>query len=223
MSATVLSVLLTFALITVAGGAFAHNLQHRTWIRQQRFSSQEKRIAELKAIFAELDLTLSRRLYRTRRLLYALRRYSEARLASALEQYDIALGEWNEKRNSYQVRLVRVVNVSLAQDFEHDLSRRFIRIGAHLEKVARSAIATKAAPTEAQLLTDLEIALDELSRSVYVFLRTIYITLQTEQDDLYKVDRFQRIPESEQELAFVSTWFLFKSLFIPPPQLSEES
>jgi len=98
MSATIVSILFTFILITVLGGIFARDLQHRTWIRQQQFTSQEKRIAELKSIFVDLDATLSRRLYRTRRLLYALRRYSEARLTLALQQYDVACTRFRRHR-----------------------------------------------------------------------------------------------------------------------------
>src|SRR5436853_730772 len=109
MSNTVLSVLLTFALATVLGSIIAYTLQHRNWIRQQQIGIQEKRIADLRAIFSELDATLSRRLYWTRRLLYAVRRYDEERLAHAVLEYDKAITEWNEKRSSFLIRLFALV------------------------------------------------------------------------------------------------------------------
>lgn len=219
---TFIQIVISFVLVTLIGGIFANRLQHRNWIRQQKISSREKLIAELKALFVELDGLMSRRLYRTRRLLYASRRFDEKRFKTALKRYDEAINEWNEKRNSFQIRLVRVVSNELAQDFEHDLSHKFISIGLRLERVTRAVTNDhKSAPGD--LLTDLEIELQLLSRSVYEFLRSIYIRLQKEQTELYTIDRSLRIPSNDDELASVSTWFLFKSLFIPVPHTREES
>src|SRR5207302_954996 len=111
------------------------------------------------------------------RLLYALRRYDEKKLKSALKNYDSIVTDWNEKRNSFQIRLVRVVSVPLAQEFEHDLSRRFINLGGQLERLTRQALAGRKGGSALDQLTTLESELDWLSRSVFEFLRTIYIRL----------------------------------------------
>jgi hypothetical protein len=223
MTATVFSVLLSFVLVTVIGGVFAQRLQHRNWIRQQHIASQDKLITELKSIFVELDNLMSRRVYRTRRLLYALRRFDTERLSVALKNYDAVISEWNEKRNSFQIRLVRVVSVPFAQDFEHDLSRRFIRIGSRLERLTREAFAGNRNANVPLILTDLEMELDWLSRSVFEFLRAIYIRLQAEQEKLYLIDISRRIPDDPDELGSVSTWFLIKSLFVPAAVSPKES
>jgi hypothetical protein len=160
---SVANTLVSFLLITLVGAFLASNLQHRNWIRQQQISSREKLIAELKSIFVELDNLMSRRLYKTRRLLYALRRFEERKFDEALKAYNDTINDWNEKRNSFQIRLVRVVNVPLAQDFEHDLSRRFIRIGSQLERLARNIKGGRKV-SEGDLLTKLEIELDLLDR-----------------------------------------------------------
>jgi hypothetical protein len=221
MANTFASVLLNLLLITLVGGIFVHRLQHRNWIRQQRIGSQEKLIIELKVLFAELDALLSKRLYRERRLLWALRRANEEGLKTALAQYDEVIQDWNEKRNSFQIRLVRVVSVSLAQEFEDHISRKLISIGGELERQTRNALTNNRKRGWQNSLTDLEIELKTLSRSVYEFLRTIYARLQREQDELYAVDKFQRMPQTEHELGYVSSWFLLKTLFIPLPQSRE--
>lgn len=221
-AASFTQIIISFLLVTIVGGIFANRLQHRNWIRQQQISSQEKLIAELKSIFIELDGLMSRRIYRTRRLLYGLRRYEEKKLKSTLKRYDEVINDWNEKRNSFQIRLVRVVSTSLAQEFEHDLSRRFIRIGLQLERVARRAL-TEQRSVAGDLLTELELELDSLSRSIYEYLRSIYIRLQQEQTELYTIDKSSKIPKTEDNLASVSTWFLFKALFVPAPVAREET
>jgi hypothetical protein len=223
MVTTIVSVFISFVLVTVIGGLFAQGLQHRNWIRQQHIAAKDRRITELKAIFSELDALLSKRLYKTRRLLYSLRRISSGSLQDRLKDYDATLSEWNEKRNSFQIRLVRVISVSLAQQFEHDLSRRFVNIGQSLERLVRAESSDSLPPSFYSTLTSLETELDLLSRSVYEFLRAIYIHLQTEQDQLFYIDNYNKVPETEEELDNVSTWYLFKSLFIPPPILRKES
>jgi len=217
------AILLSFLLVTVVGGIWAQRLQHQNWIRQQHISSQDRRIAELKMIFIEFDSLLSRRLYRTRRLLYSLRRGQLETIDARLKDYDVIVCEWNDKRNSLQIRLVRVISVPLAQQFEHDLSRRFVSIGSQLERLTRAALANTSADRARPRLTALEQELNSLSRSVYEFSREIYKSLQTEQDQLLYIDKHNRIPDSESELESISTWYLFKTLFVPPPKLNEET
>lgn len=223
MTATFWSILLSFLLVTIIGGLFAQRLQHRNWIRQQYISQQEKLIAELKSIFVELDALLSRRLYRTRRLLYALRRPDAKKIKSAVREYDKVITEWNEKRNSFQIRLVRVIDVSLAQDFEHQLSHEFVRIGLKLERMVRTFANDQLPKNFRDTLTELEVELEFLSRSIYEFMREIYKALQKEQQELFYVDQFNNIPDDGGKLDHISTWFLFKSLFVPPPKRTEES
>jgi hypothetical protein len=222
MSGTLWSVVLSFVLVTIIGSIFAHNLQFQNWIRQQQVSNHEKRIADLTAIFFDLDATLNKRLYWTRRLLYALRRYDEVRLANVLAKYDEAITEWNERRNSFQIRLAGVVGVASWQEFEHFLARRYVEIGSELEKFVRHSKNSKAAPTDSRRLNELEKELNSFSHSVYEFVRTIYRAVQNEEKAFNTIARAKRLPNNIEELAFVSTWFLFKSLFVPPRVSGEE-
>jgi hypothetical protein len=217
------AILLSFLLITVVGGILAQRLQHQNWIRQQHISSQDRRIEELKTIFVEFDSLLSRRLYRARRLLYSLRRGHPEAINTRLKDYDAIVCEWNDKRNSLQIRLVRVISVSLAQQFEHDLSRRFVSIGSQLERLTRATLENTAIARGRSRLTELEQQLNSLSRAVYEFSREIYKSLQLEQDQLLYIDKHRRIPQLESELESVSTWYLFKALFIPPTKFGEET
>lgn len=223
MTPTLLSVFGSFVLVTIIGGIFVQSLQHRNWIRQQHITNQDKLISELKSIFIELDNLLSRRLYRTRRLLYALRRKDSEKIKTSLQDYDAVLCEWNDKRNSFQIRLVRVISVALANNFEHELSRRFVRIGSQLERLTRSVSVNDLPAGFHDTLSKLEIQLDLLSRSIYEFLREIYKRLQAEQQALYYIDRFIKVPENIDEIDHISSWYLFKALFVPPTERTEES
>jgi len=222
MSNTVLSVFLSFALATVLGSFIAYSLQHRNWIRQQEVSNHEKKTADLQAIFFDLDATFSKRLYWTRRLLYSVRRYEETRLIHAIAEYDKAITDWNEKRNSFQIRLAAIVGVASWQKFEHSIARSYVEIGAELEAFSRRTLATKSEPKDKHRLNEIEHQLNTLSHTVYDFTRTIYNAIQTTEIQFYSLARQKRLPENEDELSFVSTWFLFKSLFIPVRKLGEE-
>lgn len=222
MSNTIISVILSFTFATVLGSLIAYNLQHRNWIRQQQVSTHEKKIADLGAIFTDLDTTFSRRLYWTRRLLYATRRFNEERLIHAINEYDKAISEWNEKRNSFQIRLAAIVGVSAWQEFEHSIAQQYVELGAELERFAREARIKKSAPAERQRLNELEKGLDSLSHTIYNFTRTIYLAIQNAEQDFYSLARQKRLPKNDDELSFVSTWFLLKSLFIPIGKFGEE-
>ncbi len=216
------SIILSFVLVTVIGGIYAQRLQHKNWLRQQNINIQDRRISELNLLFIDLDNLLSRRLYKTRRLLYAIRRSQTIEIKDRLKDYDSVLNEWNEKRNSFQIRLVRVISVALADNFEQLLSQRFVHIGGQLERLTRANFQNKLPSNFRDTLTVLEDELDILSRTVYEFLREVYIRLQFEQDRLYKLDNDNKMPASIRDLDQVSTWYLFKSLFIPPPKPLKE-
>jgi hypothetical protein len=208
------TVLLSFVLLTLVGGAFAYRLQHANWLRQQKIESRERLVAELRTIFVDLDLMLSRRLFRTRRLLYALRQGNSERISKCLGEYDEVVCDWNERRNSFQVRLVRVISQELARQFEFDLSSTFVGVGSVLERLVRTSCQRKLNRPERERLTELEGELDLLSRSVYEFVRTIYIHLQDAQGAAFSHD--QRLPEDDADLGSASIWFLLRSLFVPP-------
>lgn len=223
MLMTIVSAMASFVLITIIGGLFAQTLQYRNWARQQFASSQDKMVAELKALFVELDSLLSRRVFRSRRLLYALRRDSgdKEKLEQYISEYNSVVVDWNEKRNSLQIRLVRVINVSLATDFEHDLSRRFVQIGSRLERLARAALKDALPKGFRDTLTTLEGELDLLNRSVYEFSRELYRRLQLEQARVFYINQFDKIPTSPEELDRISTWYLLKALFVPVAKQTE--
>jgi hypothetical protein len=223
MIATLISILFSFVLLSIIGTTFAQRLQHKNWLRQQNISIQDRRISDLNVLFIDLDNLLSRRLYKTRRLLYALRRSQTIEIKDRLNDYDSVLTEWNEKRNSFQIRLVRVISVELANHFEHLLSQRFVHIGSRLERLTRAYLQNQLPNNFRETLTTLEDELDVLSRTVYEFLREIYINLQAEQERLYKLDSDNKIPTTAGDLDQVSAWYLFKSLFVPPSKSFKES
>ncbi len=222
MTLTVISALASFFLVTVVGGLFAQSLQYRAWSRQQFLNNQDKIITELKTIFVEFDLLLSKRIFRTRRILYALRRGDPEKIRQSLVDYDGVVTEWNDKRNSLQIRLVRVISTRFSEDFEHDLSPKFVGLGAQLEQLAKAADNNSLPRNFKATLSRIEGQLNLLNRSSYEFSRELYKSLQNEQARLYHINKFDRIPETVEELDRISTWFLIKALFVPVSQLSKE-
>jgi hypothetical protein len=180
-------------------------------------------MAALTEVLLDLDTTLNKRLYWTRRLLYGLRRSDNDYLGNAVRKYDEAITLWNERRNSFQIRLAGLIGTSAWQEFEHDLAPELLRIGAELERSVRALHFPGGSWPERQYLNETEQRLNVLSHSIYAFSRSIYNRIQRKEASFYSLVRSKRLPANDDELDSVSTWFLLKSLFIPIGMTREES
>lgn len=132
-----LAIVLGFALTTVAGGWWASRLQQRSWDRQndvRLIESERLRAAE---VSEELSRLLDKRLYRMRRLFWAIQDFGQTQLAvkaldERLADYNDVLYEWNDRLN-LNLALIGTYFGPAAREYLLFSYERFRAAGAQLE------------------------------------------------------------------------------------------
>src|SRR5919197_433158 len=167
MLTTIASIVVTFIFTGVIGNLLLQKWQHRTWVNQQQFFGEEKHYFALTALWEELMNLASRRLWRMRRLLFAISDGDNAKIQQRLSEYDAVLSEWNEKFHSMSVRLTLYASRHLNEALEHELQQSFLIAGMHLEQLAKARRATGSA--DRKLLAEVRRQLNNLSAQISRF------------------------------------------------------
>lgn len=100
----IVAIVVGFALTTVAGGWWAAHLQQRSWRNQNDVRLMEAERQRAAQVCGELSQLLDKRLYRMRRLYWAVQDHmrsgtAEGILDRRLKEYDEVLYEWNDTLN----------------------------------------------------------------------------------------------------------------------------
>src|SRR5215469_5497440 len=93
-----------FVLTTVLGGLLGSWLQQRTWNRQNEVQLRQDELRRADDVCHSVSTLLDKRLYRMRRLYFALASDPELpersdRVETCLKEYDAVLYEWNDSLN----------------------------------------------------------------------------------------------------------------------------
>jgi hypothetical protein len=132
-----------FILTTVAGGWWASRLQQRSWDRQFEVRLQEDELRRAAEVYDDLARLLDKRLYRMRRLYWAVAELRSGvevsdRLDSSLHDYNEVLYEWNDRLNA-NLALIGSHFGSAPREYLFDLYEDFRRLGRSLESLVTSA------------------------------------------------------------------------------------
>jgi hypothetical protein len=206
----IVSVVLAFVLTGLVGNALVQRWQHRSWVRQQQFLGIEKEYFALMELSTELANTISRRLYKTRRLLWAVRSLSDELMEDRLKEYDTALVEWNESLSAYYVRLTIYATYAGRYDLDGRIHQPFQTIGSQLETMVRER-RQGTHPARADMFR-IERSLNSLQAETLNFSRDV---LKRVEETRQKVYFGNKIPYSRENLKKFSTWQLIKALFVP--------
>jgi hypothetical protein len=138
----VISIVAGFVLTTIAGGWWASRLQQRSWNRQNELRLVEDGLSRAAAVCDELSRLLDKRLYRMRRLFWAVAAVQRGdpateRLDSSLQEYDEVLYEWNDRLNA-NLALLGTHFGTAARQYLFDLYEDFRRVGRELEAAVTS-------------------------------------------------------------------------------------
>lgn len=131
-----------FILTSVVGGWWAARLQQRSWDRQNDLRLREAERERAAGVSQDLSALLDRRLYRMRRLYWAVEGYQTGSvtkevLDARLSDYNDVLYEWNEKLNVNLALLGSYFGTS-AREYLYILYEHFRMVGAKLEKAVRT-------------------------------------------------------------------------------------
>lgn len=119
------------------GGFFAHYFQTRAWANQRETANRDLERSHAGSFYEELSSRLDRRLYRMKRLNWALRGVDGVegrdRLESAVDAYDAVLAEWNESINSTFARCEIFFGVRVRSLLEDSVYEEFAAAGRVLD------------------------------------------------------------------------------------------
>lgn len=208
MFANIIPVIVTFILTGIVGNRLVNLWQHRNWLNQQKFLSIEKEYTALNELFDELTTLSGKRLYRMRRFLVATLHDDEKTLEDRRKEYDEALTAWNDKLNSFFIRLTFYARYDMALRLERIIQANFTLAGSRIEALARkrkennSVLKHEIAPVEKQL--------NNIQGLLFEFNRDIMRYIKQKREETYTGVTVELTSET---IELFPTWVLFKSLF----------
>lgn len=115
------------------GGLFAHYFQSRAWANQRATTNRDQKRGQAIAFYEELSSRLDRRLYRMKRVIWALRGHQQeggrGRLDEAIDAYEDVLAEWNESINSTLARCEIYFGAEVRNVLENRIHEDFAAAG----------------------------------------------------------------------------------------------
>ena len=205
----IVAVILGFILTGLIGNRVVQQWQHRGWLRQQQFLGREKEYLALRDLSTELSTEIGRRIYQTRRLLWAIRSMPDASIDDRLKSYDESLTRWNENLGNYYVRLTLYASYYDTTDLERRIHDPFQAVGAELEAMVR--VRRRGKQPDAAKIAKIDRRLNDLQGEIFVFNRDLLRIVENLRERIY----FGRtVKYSKENLAVFSTWQLIKALFV---------
>jgi hypothetical protein len=137
----IISIALGFVLTTIVGGWWAARLQQRSWERQNDLRLKDDENKRAAAACQELTRLLDKRLYRMRRLHWAIAAYNhdtggEDVLKARLKDYNDVLYEWNDQLN-LNLAILGSYFGTAARQYLYGVYEQFRTVGARLEAIIR--------------------------------------------------------------------------------------
>lgn len=165
---------LGFLLTTICGGLLGFLFQRRHARHQWLLSRWEKELEEAQTVFGEVSRLFDRRLYRTKRLLWALNRPDVRQ--QRRDEYTTIVTEWNDNIN--RILALMAINFSdeLRNEVDYKIGNEFVQIGRLLE----SSLGGK--PIDEKKLED---RINKLAGRVYGFNLSLLKEIKKRKQTLY--------------------------------------
>jgi hypothetical protein len=158
-----------FVLTTVLGGLLGSWLQQRTWNRQNEVQLRQDELRRADDVCHSVSTLLDKRLYRMRRLYFALASDPELpersdRVETSLKEYDTVLYEWNDSLNLNLALMGTYFGEGARNWLDFKLYEQFKLVGAELEDYYRMSV--RDGPGE-RILAGIKADLESLGNEVY--------------------------------------------------------
>lgn len=205
----IIAVIIGFILSGLIGNALLQQWQHRSWMRQQKFLGAEKEYQALVELSNEVSSTLSRRIYKSRRLLWAVRSLSDDYVEDRLREYDSSLVEWNEKLTSMYVRLTIYADYYDRWELDSYFQEPLQQVGIKLEAAVRARRSGKT-PNYSDLY-EAEKSLEHIHARSLNFTRGLLKQVVEVRENIYDG---RALAYTASNLEKYSTWELIHALFV---------
>jgi hypothetical protein len=210
LATAIITSLVSFILVSVAGTYLGQTWQRAAWAKQQTFLGREKEYEALKTLTEEIATLCSRRLYASRQVLVAVRDESTDRFEQSVTQYAEVVREWNTKLQSFYVRLTFYASCNpYVYVLENYIHKRFYALGIQLEKSIRRRriLAIKLDPQAA-----MEMSLNNLEGQLFRFNRDLIKLVERRRQEIYYG---VKIPYDAYNFRQLSTFELLQLIFKP--------
>ena len=171
-----LPIFVGFLLTTVLGGLLGTYLQQRSWSHQFQAQNDARDLERATEVFEEVSRLLDRRLYRMRRLYWALSAETESSTRGQAEvrmaDYVSVVYEWNDGINRILALLERYFGSGVRDRFDNDIGRQVRHLGEALQVLWNSLGDGRKGsswrdPSEGVSVDDLNPRFDRLANSIY--------------------------------------------------------
>lgn len=202
--------------ILVAAMAARH-WQHRNWVAQQRVIDHEKTYSELKQLFTEFLELANKRVFRSKRLLWALKSTNKSKIDEERLLYDGVVQDWNIATLSFKIRFIRILpnGTHIDAEINDTITIPFVEIGRALERRIRaidSDLVFKQLADSDFVKISGDIA--KIESSIFTISRGVYKTLQELNADRLDVDGLSQELLDQRRYMDVPVSYLIRALFI---------
>lgn len=159
-------------LLAIAGAAVGAWLQHGSWVQQNWDKLRSERKASALVVVQRASELFDRRLYRQRRLLWAVRGGDPPQIERELEEYRSAVFAWMDNLGRTKAELWASFDRWTATSFERELHDPLAEIGRRIERALRTGHGT--------MLSAEERDLNRLGRDGYEFMQRLLERIQDE-------------------------------------------
>lgn len=129
---------LGFLLTTLVGGSLTYWYQKLAWDRDDLSKKKQEELSRAGAVFDDVSRLLDKRLYRLRKLEWAIEEGSSpSELISLRKQYQAVVSDWNENLNRNLALTDRYFGPELRQELEGSITEGFRNLHSELTKVLR--------------------------------------------------------------------------------------
>ena len=203
---SIVSVVVGAILTGIVGNMLVQRWQHRNWVRQQRFTGQEKAYLLLKDLCDALAKATAKRVFCMRRLAAAVYDNDQPRTGEVLEEYRAVVKEWNEGLAPFFTRLTFYADYDFTRRLEDSVHGAFVSVGREIERNIRIRKGQATGP-----LKSVTVDLDRLQSVVVDFNRDLARYAQDRHSEIY----FGReMPYRLRYLSYFSNLDLIKALFV---------
>jgi hypothetical protein len=154
--------LVIFAIVlSIIGAMVASSMQQKGWTEQYRRSIEDAQLQRAQALCDKFVELSDRRIYRLRRLLWAVAGQGRIDRDKAREDYLESVFAWNDSFGYFRANLLSFYSFSEVVEFESEIHNRFQKLGARVENVLHNE--------SVSLGTGINREIDLLAKDCYAF------------------------------------------------------
>jgi hypothetical protein len=181
MATAIITSLLSFMLVSVLGAYLAQKWQRAAWAKQQTYLGREKEYEALKALSDEIAMLSARRLYASRHVSASIRSDDDARFEASVSKYADVVREWNDKLQSFYVKLTFYASYCPYVYRLESLHAKFRSVGLQLE----AGIRRRRAANEKHLPLQLSKELNTIEANLFSFSRDLLGLMEERRKQIY--------------------------------------